>query len=791
MAALQAKFPGAPEIPASELANLRTLQDVVDTVSGFAAGGRTEQGAAVQQSAPESVAPVGLSCTEAELRAAPPSGLAMAGLRDGVVFITREDPAFADALERALNARGLQAKTVEEAPAEAGAVISLAALAPACTPDDCVAVHVRAFHAARSVAKSSARTRLFVTVQSTGARFVAADVPLGVASLVKTAGWEWPNASVRAVDMETLDAERLAAELLEGGSGIEVALRADGTRLVAVDDIESSVGEGETISVAPGGVVVVTGGARGVTAESALALAKQHGLRLALLGRTPLREVTADEPSGATSAEIATALAASARARGEQLSLPQARAQAESLLATREVRTTLASAENQGTPARYFAASITDEAALRSVLNEVRQNFGPIVGVVHGAGVLADKRLEDLDDDGFVKVFTTKLIGAEALLDATSTDELRFISLFSSIAARAGNPGQAAYASANAALEAIAARESARRNGECVVRAFGWGPWDGGMVDATLKSRFLAGGVGVIPIAEGAQFFAEHALCRSSASAVVVAAPAEPRLRAARLDWEVSAENLPVLTDHQVRGRVVVPVVIALDAILRAARGLLADACPVVRDFQVLSGVTFAEHERQSLTIDFEPAGSSYTVSISDADGRARYRATVDTAAVASPELSVPQVSGSAWPLGVDEAYAGPLFHGPQFSVIEQLDAFGTAGGTATLKSLGDLDWPQSGWAIDAASIDGGLQLGIVWASAQGRPLVLPVRIGRVVLHRAFGDGSIGRCRLAAHPVNDKRVDFDIAYETSDGALVATLEGVEFYAAGTAADTSA
>ncbi|EHB49760.1 polyketide-type polyunsaturated fatty acid synthase PfaA [Mycolicibacterium rhodesiae JS60] len=791
LAALQAKFPGAPEIPASELANLRTLQDVVDTVSGFAAGGTTDQAAAVQHAAPVSSATVGLSCTEAELRAAPPSGLAMAGLRDGI-FITRENPDFADALVGALNARGLQAQAVDEAPAEAAAVISLAALAPARTPDDCVAMHVRAFHAARSVAKSTAPTRLFVTVQSTGARFVAADVPVGVASLVKTAGWEWPNASVRAVDMETLDAQRLAAELLEGGSGIEVALRADGTRLVAVDDIESSVGEGETISVASGGVVIVTGGARGVTAESALALAKLHGLRLALLGRTPLREVSADEPSGTTAAEIATALAASARARGEQLSLPQARAQAESLLAEREVRATLSTAEKQGTPARYFAASITDEAALRGVLDEVRQNFGPIVGVVHGAGVLADKRLEDLDDDGFVKVFTTKLVGAEALLDATSTDELRFISLFSSIAARAGNPGQSAYASANAALEAIAARESARRNGECVVRAFGWGPWDGGMVDATLKSRFLAGGVGVIPIGEGAQFFAEHALCRSSATAVVVAAPAEPRLRATRLDWEVSAEDLPVLTDHQVRGKVVVPVVIALDAMLRAARGLVADACPVVRDFQVLSGVTFAEGERPSLTIDFEPAdSSSYTVSIVDGDGRARYRATVDTAAVAEPELSVPQVSGSPWPLSVGDAYAGPLFHGPQFEVISQLDTFGSAGGSATLKSLDELGWPQDGWAIDAASIDGGLQLGIVWAGAQGRPLVLPIRIARVVQHRAFGDGSIGRCRLAAHPVNDKRVDFDIAYETTDGALIATLEGVEFYAAGSAADTSA
>ena len=791
LAALQAKFPGAPEIPASELANLRTLQDVVDTVAGFASGGRTEAPSAAPQAAVPSSAPVGLSCTEAELRAAPPSGLAMAGLRDGIVFITREDPAFADALQTALTARGVNARAVDDVPADAGAVISLAALGAARTPDDCVALHLRAFHAAREVARSAGATRLFVTVQSTGARFVAADVPVGVASLVKTAGWEWPNASVRAVDLETLDAERLAAELLEGGSGIEVALRADGTRLVAVDDIESSVGEGETISVTPGGVVLVTGGARGVTAESALALAKRHGLRLALLGRTPLREVTPDEPAGTTAAEIATALAASARARGEQLSLPQARAQAESLLAEREVRATLSTAERQGTPARYFAASITDRAALDNVLNEVRATFGPIVGVVHGAGVLADKRLEDLDDDGFVKVFSTKLIGAEALLDATASDELRFISLFSSIAARAGNPGQSAYASANAALEAIAARESARRNGECVVRAFGWGPWDGGMVDATLKSRFLAGGVGVIPIEEGAQFFAEHALCRSSATAVVVAAPAEPRLRAARLDWEVSAENLPVLTDHQVRGKVVVPVVVALDAILRAARGLVADTCPVVRDFQVLSGVTFIEGEKQWLSIDFEPAGTEYTVSIRDAEGRARYRATVDTAAVADPQVSVPQVSGSGWPVSVDQAYAGPLFHGPQFAVIERLDTFGPEGGSADLKTLDDLGWPHNGWAIDAAGVDGGLQLGIVWAGAQGRPLVLPIRIARVVLHRAFGDGSIGLCRLAAHPVNDKRVDFDIAYETSDGALIATLEGVEFYAAGGAADTSA
>ncbi|PND54056.1 hypothetical protein CRM90_30220, partial [Mycobacterium sp. ENV421] len=54
LAALQAKFPGAPEIPASELANLRTLQDVVDTVSGFAAPAPVAASAA-----PVAVAPAG------------------------------------------------------------------------------------------------------------------------------------------------------------------------------------------------------------------------------------------------------------------------------------------------------------------------------------------------------------------------------------------------------------------------------------------------------------------------------------------------------------------------------------------------------------------------------------------------------------------------------------------------------------------------------------------------------------------------------------------------------------
>ncbi|QHN35188.1 SDR family NAD(P)-dependent oxidoreductase [Gordonia pseudamarae] len=791
LSALQAKYPGAPEIPGSELASMRTLQDVVNSVAGFAGGGgaaaSASQSVAASQTPADEV-PVGLSCTEARLRVVPPAGFAMAGLQDGDVLITREDPAFADALEQVLISQGVKARTVDEVPEEAGAVISLAALGAVRTPDECVDMHVRAFHAARAVAKSSATYRVLVTIQSTGATFAGGDVPTGVASLVKTAGWEWPNASIRAIDIETLDPQRIAAELLAGGSGVEVALRADGTRLVAVEEVDATE-VGETVAVPADGVVVVTGGARGVTARSALALAKQHGLRLALLGRTPLQPQSADEPAGTTAAEIATALASSARARGESLSLPQARAQAEKLLATREVRETLTTAQQQGTVAQYFAADTTDRDTLHASLTEVRQALGPIVGLVHGAGVLADKRLEDLDDDSFLRVFRTKLIGAETLLAATSGDDLRFIALFSSIAARAGNPGQAAYASANAALDSIAARESRRRGDGCVVRAFGWGPWDGGMVDATLKSRFTEAGVGVIPLGEGSEFFARHALGKASATAVVVAAPSAPQLRSTSLSWDISVENLPALADHQVRGNVVVPVVIVLDAVLRAVRGLSASDTPVVRDFRVLSGVTFPAGEQHTLSIGLTPDAADYIVSVRDASGRARYTARVESGS--GQAVAVAAAGDGAWPFGVADAYAGPLFHGPSFQVIDQLTAYGATGGSALLKVKAEAGWTGGEWASDPAALDGALQLGILWATAQGLPLVLPVGIGRAVFTADFPASGQVQCRFAATPNGDKRVDFDIVLESTDGTQLAALEGVEFYVAGNAEGASA
>src|SRR4029450_8067151 len=108
----------------------------------------------------------------------------------------------------------------------------------------------------------------------------------------------------------------------------------------------------------------------------------------------------------------------------------------------REVSVTLAALRAAGSEVRYLAVDARDGQALRTALDDVRRQWGRITGLVQGAGVIADKRIEDKTDEQFARVFDTKVAGLRALLDATSGDPLTVLTVFSSISAHAGNPGQ-------------------------------------------------------------------------------------------------------------------------------------------------------------------------------------------------------------------------------------------------------------------------------------------------------------------------------------------------------------
>lgn len=141
-----------------------------------------------------------------------------------------------------------------------------------------------------------------------------------------------------------------------------------------------------------------------------------------------------------------------------------------------------------------------DRSAVVTTLLSVLDTMPPLAGVVHAAGVLADAMIPNLTTDACDRVWGPKVKGAEnlfAVLEAYKAREEEvetvekkaapFCVLFSSATVLLGNPGQANYVAANAALEVLA--ERARRAG-FVSRVIGWGPvGDVGMLKANPSAK--------------------------------------------------------------------------------------------------------------------------------------------------------------------------------------------------------------------------------------------------------------------------------------------------------------
>lgn len=192
-----------------------------------------------------------------------------------------------------------------------------------------------------------------------------------------------------------------------------------------------------TPALLPGDVVVASGGARGVTAATLIALVRATKCRLVLLGRTALVDDPACVRGVTGDAALKKALLDDAKARGEALAPAELGRRAEAIAANREVRANLDAVRSAGGEARYEAVDVTDGAAVSRALDAVRAAWGPIAGVVHGAGVIADRAIADKTDAQFEKVFRTKVDGLRALLDATRGDPLKVLCMFSSVAGRA------------------------------------------------------------------------------------------------------------------------------------------------------------------------------------------------------------------------------------------------------------------------------------------------------------------------------------------------------------------
>ena len=798
LSSVQERVAGLGGVDAAHMGSLQTLGEIVDYIQGLL-GAEPPAATNGEVRLPFDLG-AALGRFDLEAVPAPANGLTLPGLHSGPVYITADGNGLNELVAIRLRERHIDAHAVEEPPAGAERVVELVGLRAVGSIDDAVAVNMAAFRAARTVAQGT--PKLFVTVQDTGGAFGLQPIPIhreylsGLAALARTARQEWPDAAIKTIDVERGDrspealADALADELVRGGPEFEVGLSRAGERTtlqsVEVDAVPATMTIGAT------DLVVVSGGARGVTADCVIEWAGETKATFVLLGRTPLD----DEPASCAGIEddagLKRALLGDARQSGEAIKPAELGRRASRVKAVREIRNTLARIHAAGGTAHYERVSVTDAPGVAACLDRVRQTIGPITGVVHAAGVLADKKIAEKTDDDFAFVFGTKIDGLRALLDATRDDELRVLAVFSSVSARCGNNGQSDYAMANEVLAKVALAESRKRPGT-LVKSFGWGPWEGGMVTPALKARFAELGVPMIPLAVGARMFVDEMTDGqpNSVDLVFGGSPTAEALlvegadqREERMAVHVDRGSHPYLSDHAIAGVPVVPVVTVADWFVRAAR--LArpgfhlqslDRMRVLKGIR-LEGFDTVGDEFEILCTDVAGTRMQIGLELRSSSGTLHYRATATMAeSVAKNDAPMPQIAGLKW--GDKPIYGDVLFHGTAFQVIESLDGVSEEGLSGRLKGVRKAEWPIEPWALDVAALDGGLQMALlVTERALGGPS-LPTSIESLRTYRSAPNGSEIRCTAVSRSVSSAGATTDVFFMDEDGQCLASMVGVK------------
>ncbi|MGF3026773.1 SDR family NAD(P)-dependent oxidoreductase [Methylobacterium aquaticum] len=249
--------------------------------------------------------------------------------------------------------------------------------------------------------------------------------------------------------------------------------------------------------VAPDRVHLVTGGLGGFGIEAARWLADRGARHIALVGRKA--------PTG----EAALSAIADLTARGVAVQVE--------------------------------SCDITDRAAVQRLIARVEAKGVKLAGIIHGAMVLQDGLIANLDPAALEAVIAPKVIGAGHLDALTRDRALDYFVLFSSATTFIGNPGQGSYVAANGFMEGLARQ---RRRLGLPALAVAWGAIGDVGVLARNKAvmETLAGRVGVTPVdaRKSLDLMAE-------ALGMQGAAPDDAVIAIAAMHWGKARERLATL----------------------------------------------------------------------------------------------------------------------------------------------------------------------------------------------------------------------------------------------------
>ena len=278
------------------------------------------------------------------------------------------------------------------------------------------------------------------------------------------------------------------------------------------------------LRLSAGDVVILTGGAKGVTYRIARSLAPFR-VRLVLLGRTELDPASAYGTLQRLSEQEQTGQGADEDTARGSAGLDLAR--------------NISRLSALGLKVTYYQCDVSSADSVAAVLKKTVREFGRIDGIVHGAGLIRDAFTGYMTPEDFQKVMAVKFTGALHLYQAAKEHGLRFFSVLSSIVAVQGNVGQVNYCAANRAVSTFLSSLSAADPG-LLAKALLLPPIEGtGMADnADVKELMKRKGLSdaFVDADEFAQMFCRELILGAPDPTWVLIARTFPAVRGTRIE---------------------------------------------------------------------------------------------------------------------------------------------------------------------------------------------------------------------------------------------------------------
>jgi acyl transferase domain-containing protein/aryl carrier-like protein len=264
-------------------------------------------------------------------------------------------------------------------------------------------------------------------------------------ALVNVIPQEYPGIKCRSIDIDLgsgmssavnshrLLVDQLLAELETSGSDTMVAYRGNQRWVRSFEPLPLGAPGPAALPFRERGVYLISGGLGNIGLFLAEALFKCTKARLVLIGRTPLPP----RP------EWDRWLETHGSEREDRIG--------------RRIRR-LRALEDQGAEILVLTAEVSDEEQMQTALAAAEERFGPIHGVIHGAGIVGPSSIGMIDTLTPAQCqlhFQAKIHALPVLEKLFAHKSIDFCMLMSSISAVLGGLGYAAYSAANLFMDAF------------------------------------------------------------------------------------------------------------------------------------------------------------------------------------------------------------------------------------------------------------------------------------------------------------------------------------------------